>query len=199
MTCPGDHGARETVPVGGRPGVPPGGSTDHEGGVGDSAGHDDVGARTQRLGDTPGAKVGVGRHRFGAADWRRNCREAAVKVVTLDVGDARGEAETSGQLAQRGGQVGGIEPARVRDHLDAPVETGAQHLLHLGEEGARVPAGRVLGLGLGQDEHGQLGQVVTAQDVDRSALDHLSGCGDAVAVEPEQLPMRTRTLTADAL
>ncbi|SHR25735.1 Uncharacterised protein [Mycobacteroides abscessus subsp. abscessus] len=97
--------------------------------------------------------------------------------------DARGEAETGGQLAQRGGQAGGIQPARVRDDLDAMIETGAQHLFHLGEESPRVPAGRVFGLGLGQDEHGQLGQIVTAQDVDRSALDHLAGCGDAVAVK----------------
>ena len=97
--------------------------------------------------------------------------------------DARGEAETCGQLAQRGGQAGGIQPARVRDDLDATIETGAQHLFHLGEKSPRVPAGRVFGLGLGQDEHGQLGQIVTAQDVDRSALDHLAGCGDAVAVK----------------
>ena len=53
----------------------------------------------------------------------------------------------------------------------------------LAQHRAGVASRRVLLPRFPQDQHGQLGQVVPGQDVDRAALDHLLGGGGAVAVE----------------
>ena len=70
-------------------------------------------------------------------------------------------------------QPAGLRPAGVRDDLDAPVGARAEDLLHLGQERVGVAAVGVAGLGLPQDQHRQLGEPVTGEDVDRAALDHL--------------------------
>ena len=57
---PGDDRAGQRVPVVPPPAVMPGGRPQRQGGVGDPAGDDDVGAAAQRLGDAPSAEVGVG-------------------------------------------------------------------------------------------------------------------------------------------
>ena len=44
------------------------------------------------------------------------------------------------KLAQSDGQPGRVEPTGVGHDLDTAVGTGAQHLLHLGQERARVAA-----------------------------------------------------------
>src|SRR3546814_11927158 len=59
----GHDGTVEPVPVVALPPVPPGGRADDQRGVCHASGDDDVGARTQRFGDTPAAEVGIGRDR----------------------------------------------------------------------------------------------------------------------------------------
>ena len=66
--------------------------------------------------------------------------EAGQEVVAVDVGDGGRQAELVGDLGDGLGAAGGVEAAGVGHHLDAPVEAGAHHLLHLGDEGAGVAA-----------------------------------------------------------
>ena len=94
------------------------------------------------------------------------------------------QAEPAGQRRQLPGQAGRVEPAGVVDDLDAAVEAGAEHRLELGEHRPGVAGVGILLPGLPQDEHGQLGEVVTGEHVDGAALDHLPGRLHAVAVEP---------------
>ena len=109
--------------------------------------------------------------------------DPAGEIVPFDVGDLGGQPEPGGELADLGGQAGRVQPARVADDPDPAVQAGAEHLLQLGQEGPGVARVRVLLPGLPQDQHGQLGQVVAGEHVDRPALHHLPGGGDPVAVE----------------
>src|SRR5699024_8542042 len=58
-----------------------------------------------------------------------------------------------------------------------------QAVLELSDEGTGVPERRVLHRVLAQDQHGELGQVVTGEDVQRAALELLPHRREAVAVE----------------
>ena len=89
------------------------------------------------------------------------------------------DPEPLGQRPDLVGQPGRVEAAGVGHHLDAPVDAGAEHLLHLGEEGVGPALERVALAALPQDEHGQLGQPVPGQDVDGAALDHLPGAAES--------------------
>jgi hypothetical protein len=105
------------------------------------------------------------------------------EVVALDVGHGHRQPEAVGQLAYLVRQAARVEATGVGDHLDVPVDAGAQDLLHLGEEGVG-PAPRGVALeSLPQDQHGQLGQPVAGEHVDGSAVDHLGRRGQPVAVE----------------
>src|SRR5580704_12738832 len=75
-----------------------------------------------------------------------------------------------------------MEAARVGDHGDAPLDAGRQHVFELAQERARVAAAALTRLV--QDVHGQLGEPVARQHVDRPTLDHVAGGGGAVAEEP---------------
>ena len=81
-------------------------------------------------------------------------------------------------------ESGRVEAAGVADDLDAAVERLAESGLELLEEGPRVPEGRVLQPVPAEDQHGQLGQVVAGQDVERPAGEHLLDRAEPVAVEP---------------
>ena len=109
--------------------------------------------------------------------------EAGQQVVTVHVGHVHRETQPVGEALHLFGQSGGVEPSGVGHHLDAPIDAGAQHLLHLGEEGVGPPPAGVPLLPLPEDEHGQLGQPVAGQHVDGSALHHLPGRREPVAVE----------------
>ena len=151
--------------------------------------------RSQRLDDAPAAEVGVGRDQVGDVGDRlaglERCRalagdelvEAAVEVVAGDVGDRRRQPETIGDLGDRLGAAVGVEAAGVGHHLDAAVEAGAHHLLHLGHERRGEAAAGTLGARAGEDQHRQLGQPVAGEHVDRSALHHLPRRREPVAVE----------------
>ena len=93
------------------------------------------------------------------------------------------DAEPRRELLELGGEPGGVEAAGVDDDLDAALDAGAEHLLHLAEEGARVAGVRVLHAILEEDHHRQLGEVVAGEHVDRPALDHLARGAQPVAVE----------------
>ena len=168
-----------------------------ERGVGDPRADHDVGAGVERRGNPPAAEVGVRGDRLapGAAQWlagiqvgqrlpvREQLAESREQVIAGDVGDLGVQAEALGERPELPGQARGVEAAGVVDDLDPAIEAGAEHVLQLGQHRAGVARGRVLLLGLPQDQHGQLGQVVAGKDVDRTALDHLPGRGGAVAVE----------------
>src|SRR5690606_37202870 len=175
----------------------PGRRAAHDRGVGGATGDDDVGARVQRLDDAPAAQVGVGGDEprrvadglpgveVGQVDaGRHQLVEPAEDVVPVDVGDGGRQAELVGELGDRVGAAVGVEAPGVGHHLDALVEAGAHHLLHLGDEGAGEAAVGPLGPAALEDEHRQLGQPVAGEHVDGPALDHLAGGSKAVAVEP---------------
>jgi hypothetical protein len=119
---------------------------------------------------------------------RTEAVDAVEDVVALDVGDVDVEAEAGAEITHLPGAAGRVEPAGVGDHLDAPVDAGAEHLLHLGQERACVAGLGVTGALLVQDQHRQLGQPVTREHVDGTVvedgrIDHLTCGGDAVAEE----------------
>ncbi len=183
-----DDRARERVERVPLPAVPPRRRAHDQRRVGDAAGDDDVRARAQGLGDAPTSEVGVRRHRL-AGHGRRDRVERAPQVVALDVRDPRAGPE----LLERRGEPGRVEPARVGDDLDAAGDAVGEDVAHLRQEGLRVPGVGVLGLGLREDEHRQLGEVVAAQDVDRPAVEHLPRGVQPVAVEAGAVPDTDRS------
>ncbi len=88
-----------------------------------------------------------------------------------------------GHLAEAGREAGGVEAAGVRHDLHAPLEGETEAVLELADEGPGVPQRRVLQLVAAEDQHRQLGQVVTGEDVQRPALEHLAHRREPVAVE----------------
>ena len=109
--------------------------------------------------------------------------EPVHQVVTGDHADPRRQAEAVGHLPHGLRAPGRVEAAGVGHDLDAAIDAAAHHLLHLGHERAGEATARTFGPGAGQDQHRQLGQPVTGQEVDGPAVDHLGGRGHAVAVE----------------
>ena len=93
------------------------------------------------------------------------------------------QAQLVSYFAHGFGAPAGTETAGVGHHLDAALEAVAHDLFHLGHEGAGVAGGRIAQEVLGQDEHGELGEPVTGQHVDRTAVDHLARRRQPVAVE----------------
>jgi hypothetical protein len=157
-----------------------------------------VGGVGQALHDAPPAEVGVGGERFdvtlvellagvdvGEVDTTgAQVGQPRHEVVALDVRDGGVESEAFRQRPHGFCAAGRVETAGVRHDLDASIETGAENVLELCEEGLGEPAVGVLGLVLGEDEHGQLGQPVTGEHVDGAAVDHLARRRQPIAVEP---------------
>ena len=183
-----DHGAGQLVVRRGRPAEAGDRGADHQRGVGDPAGDDDVGAPGQRGGDPEAAEVGV--RGQGALEAERGRLPA--EVVALDVRDRGVEAEPRRDLAEPRGEPGGVEPAGVADDLDAALEREAEAVLDLADERAGVPQRRVLHRVLAEDQHGQLGEVVAGQHVQGRpvgrTLEHLAHGREPVAVEAGAVP-----------
>jgi hypothetical protein len=126
--------------------VPPGGGAFDECGVGDPTAHHHVGAGVERGGDAPATEVGVRadrltgerRARVEVIEVRAQVVDAPHQVVALDVCDLHREAELGGDLAHLLGAAGGVQAARIGDHLDATLDARGQHLLHLQQERAGV-------------------------------------------------------------
>ena len=190
---PGGDRAGQGVPVVAAPAVPPGGGPGDQARVGHPGADDDVRAGLQRRGDAPAAEVGVGgdHGEFGLGQRHAGVEVGELVSFGLQVLDGRGQvvageigdAGDGAQLFELGGQALGIEAPGVGDDLDAALEAGAEHVLHLAQERGRVAEAGILAAGLPQDQHGQLGEIVAGQHVDR-ARQHLPGGAEAVAVEP---------------
>src|SRR6185437_9666122 len=192
---PGGDRSGQGVPVVVAPVVPPGGGPGDQARVGDPGADHHVGAGLERRGDAPAAEVGVGgdhgQVRFGQRQpgvevgklvaRPLEVAEGRDQVVAGDPGDAGVQAQPGGELGDLCGQAPGVEAAGVGDDLDAAVQAGAQDVFQLLEERGRVAQGGVLAAGLPQDQHGEFGQVVAGEHVDR-ASERLTGGGQAVAV-----------------
>ncbi len=193
-----DDARGKPVPVVALPAESPGCGAERQRRIGHAARDDHIRALRQRLGDAPPAEIRIGRH-----DGRAKIREGvpAVEmpqrvprllpalepvehVVARDEGDPGREALPGRDRLHRRGAAGGVEAARVGDHLDAPGEAGAQHLLHLRHEGRGIAGFGLARLGLVENGHGQLGEIVARQHVDGPALDHLARGREPVAIEP---------------
>ena len=159
----GDHRSGELVVVGAGPAEVRGRRSDDHRRVGDPAGDDDVGPVVEAVDDAPRAQVGVRGQRGAEPKFRR----AGLQVVAFDVGDPGGDAQALGQRAYRVGQAGGVEAAGVGDDAYAAVARLAQAVLELGEEGLGVAAVGMFHPVATQDEHGEFGQVIAGEVVDR--------------------------------
>ena len=78
----------------------------------------------------------------------------------------------------------GLSPPALVTILTPCSSARSRRVLELAEEGARVPAAGVLHPVAAEDEHGQLGEVVAGQVVERPAGEHLAHGGEPVPVEP---------------
>src|SRR5690606_7881325 len=124
-------------------------------------------------------EVDVGGQRVGEAELGR----LRAQVVTLDVGDVDVEPEPTRDLAELLGQTGGVEAPGVGDDLDALLERDAERVLALTHERTRVAEVGVLEGVAAQDQHRELGEVVTGQVVELTPLKHLAERRETVAVE----------------
>ncbi len=157
-------------------------------------GDDHVGARGECLRDGEGAEVGVGGKdalgKRGAGEHvplprlaqRRNL---PADIVALDHGNLQGDSHFARQAGQGVGAALRIDAAGVADDLDSACRDIGQDALHgdLDEVG-RVAQFRITAARRGEDRHGQLGEVVEHQVVDRAAADQLRGRDRTVAPEP---------------
>ena len=109
--------------------------------------------------------------------------EAQGAVERIDVRNAYRQAQARSQLAYRVRQPCGVEAARVGHDLHALVQGQAQRLLQLTQEGLGVTEIGVAGPVAGQDQHGELGQVVTGEVVELARGEHLVHRRQPVTVE----------------
>ena len=174
------HRTREPVVIVAAPAEVGGGRADDDRRVGHPPGDDDVGAAVEAVDDAPRTEIGVGRKR--CAETELAC--ARHQVVALDVGHLRGDAEPFGERPHRGRQARRVQAAGVGDDPHALVDRGAQALLELGEEGLGIAAVGRLGPVAGQDQHGQLGEIVAGEVVQFAAGQHFPHRREPVAVEP---------------
>ena len=192
----GDHRSREGIEIVASPAVMMGRWTADHGCVGHPTGDDDVGPGGEGLDDPPTAEVRVRRHERGRVAEPAGVRSELAKVaarcelgdtrqqvVTVDVGDPWRYAEPVGDLGQLLGATGRVETPGVGDDGDPPIETGAHDLLHLGDEGGGEAAARPFGSDPREDQHGQLGEPVTGENVDWAPVDHLASGREPVAEE----------------
>src|SRR5690348_5741346 len=92
-------------------------------------------------------------------------REATKDVVAFDMGDPQVVTVAGDQLTGGGGQSGGVEPSRVDDQPDPVGDEVVERGADVAQEGGRVTLGAVFGARLAEDQHGDLGQVVTGENV----------------------------------
>ena len=175
----GDRAGERVVVVRAPPEAPDAGA-DHDRRVGHPAGDHHVGPRGECPGDAEAAQVGV----RGQRTLEAELAGAGGQVVAVDDADRRRQAQPGGRLADALGQADRVEAAGVGHDAHPALERVAQALLDLGDERAGVAERRVAQLVLAQDQHGELGQVVAGDHVDRSAVEHLAHGRQAVAVEP---------------
>ncbi|CAB4937281.1 unannotated protein [freshwater metagenome] len=170
-----DDCAGQCIVIGCRPTEVSGGGADDDTGVGDATGHHDVGTGVQAFHDSPRTEVGVCRQRAAEAEFACPAEE----VVAVHVGDLRAGIE----LLQRLDQSARIESAGIGHDLHALVECQSEAVLGLPQKGFGVATGRVLHSVASENEHGQLGEVVTGEVIEVSSLEHLPHRGQSISVE----------------
>src|SRR3984885_8191770 len=97
--------------------------------------------------------------------------------------DPDGHTEALCQSAYRVGEAGGVQATGVGDDAHPAVGSQPQALLELGQEGLGVAAFGMFHPVAAEDQHGQLGQVVTGDVVELAADQHLAHRRMPVAVE----------------
>ncbi len=93
------------------------------------------------------------------------------------------QTQLGGHLLQRLGHTGRVQPPGIGDHLDIFFQAGGHDGFHLFEKGGNVAGFRRFEFFLEQDGHGQFGEVVTGQDINGSARDHLFRSRKAVTIK----------------
>jgi hypothetical protein len=146
----GHRGARQALPVVGRPAEMRQRGADGQRRVGHAAGHHDLRAGAQRVGNGLRAQVGVGADDRApgqrAARLRQQGRTVvrAGHVVAVDHRDARPrQAQFTRQCVDAPGRAVRVGGAEVADDADAVLQAGAQH-----RRQHRVQQGLVAGLGV---------------------------------------------------
>ena len=99
--------------------------------------------------------------------------EAAEDVVAVDVGDPQVVAAACDQFAGGVGQPGGVESAGVDDEPDPVGDQVLERRVQVLQEGGRIARGVVFGARLAQDQHGDLGEVVTGEHVNAAGFRHV--------------------------
>ena len=120
--------------------------------------------------------------------------EAAEDVVAFDVGDPQVVTVARDQLAGRVGQPGGVEPSGVDDEPDPVRDEVLERRVEVLQEGGRIALGGVFGARLAEDQHRDLGEVVTGEDVNAAGPGHVGQGRGAVTVEPGAVPDADGTL-----
>lgn len=160
-------------------------------------GYHDVGPRCESFGDAPPAQVSVDGHRVGpdGVEWRARVEvrglpavptrriELFAGVVTIHDRHPNRATEPSGDRRNALRARVRVESACVGDDLDAPVQTIAEHIVELIDKRCGVSGVRVLGAVFGQHAHGQFGQPVAGENIDRAAVEHFAGRGQPIAEE----------------
>ena len=182
---PGDRPRGEPVPVVPRPAELVHERPEREGGVGRAAGHHDLGAGAERLGDRPGAEVRVGgddavadagerppvvqvRERHAGGDELVEPRQEVVARYHAERGREPLGAAGLGDAVAAGLHV---HSARIGHHPDAPLHDLREHRAEHGDEVVGVAEARVAGALALEDDHGDLGQEVEGDVVERPAPD----------------------------
>jgi hypothetical protein len=125
--------------------VMPGCRAHHHRCISDAAGDHHVGPGIERLDDAPAAQVGVGgdhpvnhvAQRLAGIDVGQRVSgsgqhlQAIDEVVAVDHRHRHLAPCGTGRFANRLGAPVRVEATGVGHHLDAPVETGGEHLMHL--------------------------------------------------------------------
>ena len=79
---------------------------------------------------------------------------------------------------------GRIETTGIGDDLDALLRTGRDHIAQLLEEGAHIACVATTALLLVvENGHGEFGEIITGEHIDRPAFDHLQRRRQLVAIE----------------
>src|SRR5271166_4429452 len=120
--------------------------------------------------------------------------EAPEDVVAVDVGDPQVVTVAGDRFAGGGGQPGGVEPSGVDDELDPVGDEEVQCRVEVLQEGGRIALGAVFGARLTQNQHRDLGEVVTGEDVDAAGSSHLGHGRSPVTVEARAVPDADGTL-----
>ena len=184
--------AGQSIEVIAGPAELPGRRADHHSRIRYPRADDDVRALIERFLDAPGAKIGICREhlvtRLSQRDAsvhvgeglarRRQLVDARRQIVAIDVGHLGVHAQLVQDLLHVFGHARGIQPAGIGDDLDVLLFAQHRHFADLLKKGAHVAGIAATALLLVvENGHGQLGQVVAGEHIDRTTFHHVPGGG----------------------